>query len=69
MRKTLIITCTTLVLVALASITALFTLAALAGERGPCRRPNPAELRQAAEPRFGAELTSLAHCDRPEASR
>jgi uncharacterized membrane protein YdfJ with MMPL/SSD domain len=69
MRKTLIITCATLVLVALASITALFALAALAGERGPCRRANSAELRQSADARFGAEVTSLARCDRPEASR
>ena len=44
MRKTLIITLATVVLVVLASATALFTLAAFAGEHGTFDLANPAEL-------------------------
>ncbi|HEY7003919.1 MAG TPA: hypothetical protein VH281_06530 [Gaiellaceae bacterium] len=64
MRKTLIITLATVVLLVLASTAALFTLAAFAGERGPCARPKPAELRQADDPAYGAELEKLARCGR-----
>ena len=62
MRRTLIITFATVVLVVLASAAALFTLAAFAGEHGTCARPNPAELRQAAGPQYGAKLEKLARC-------
>ena len=64
MRKTLIITFATVVLVALASAAALFTLAAFAGEHGTCGVSNPADLRQAADSAYGAELTKLARCER-----
>ena len=61
-RKTLIITLATVVLLGLASAAALFTLAAFAGEHGPCARPKPAELRQADDPAYGAKLEKLARC-------
>ncbi len=64
MRKTLIITLATVVLVVLASTAALFTLAAFAGEHGRCGSPNPAELRQAADSEYGGKLTKLARCER-----
>jgi hypothetical protein len=62
-RKTLIITSATVVLVVLASAAALFTLAAFAGEHGTCARPKPAELRQAADTEYGAKLEKLARCE------
>ena len=61
MRKTLIITLATVVLVVLASATALFTLAAFAGEHGTCGVSKPAELRQADRPR----VRRRAHQARP----
>jgi hypothetical protein len=64
MRKTLIITFASVLLVVLASAAALFTLAVFAGEHGTCGSPNPAELRRAADPAYGAELIKLARCER-----
>ncbi len=69
MSKTLIITLATVVLVLLASAAAFFTLAAFAGEHGRCSRPNPAELRQAADSAYGAKLEKLARCEREGAPR
>jgi hypothetical protein len=63
-RKTLIITLATVVLIVLASATALFTLAAFAGEHGTCGVTKSAELRQAADTAYGAKLTKLARCER-----
>jgi hypothetical protein len=63
-RKTLIITLATVVLVVLASAAALCTLAAFAGEHGTCGSRTPAELRQAADSAYGAKLTKLARCER-----
>jgi hypothetical protein len=63
-RKTLIITLTTVGLVVLASAAALFALAAFAGEHGTCASPKPADLRQAADTAYGAKLTKLARCER-----
>ena len=69
MSKTLIITLATIVLVLLASAAAFFTLAAFAGEHGRCGRPNPAELRQAADNAYGAKLEKLARCEQQGVSR
>jgi hypothetical protein len=63
-RRTLIITFATVVLVVLASAAALFTLAAFAGEHGTCARPKPAELRQAADTEYSGKLEKLARCGR-----
>jgi hypothetical protein len=64
-RKPLIITLATIVLVVLSSAAALFTLAAFAGEQhGVCARPSPAQLRLATDPAYSAQLTKLARCGR-----
>jgi hypothetical protein len=62
MKKTLVTTFAVAVLLFLASAAALFTLAAMAGTSGNCSNPSPAELRQAADPAFAAELEKLARC-------
>jgi hypothetical protein len=62
MRRTLIITFATIVLVALASTLSLLALAAAAGSHPTCGRVHPAELRHPSDPAYGTQLTKLARC-------
>ena len=61
-KKALTITLAAIVLIALAATTALFALAAVDGPQQRCGRVNPAELREPADPAYGAELADLARC-------
>jgi hypothetical protein len=62
LKKSLTITVTALVLIALAATAALFTLSAVAGSHQTCGKVNPAELRAPADPQFAAKLEKLARC-------
>jgi hypothetical protein len=62
MTKTLIITITTVVLIALAAMATLFALGAVAGGYQTCGKVNPAQLRAAADPNYGSKLEKLARC-------
>ena len=64
MKKTLIITIATIVLMAAAATAALFTLGAAAGSHQTCGKVNPTELRAAADPNYGQKLEKLARCGR-----
>jgi hypothetical protein len=61
-KKTLAITVTTLVAVALAATAALFALSAFAGAHRTCGKVDPAELRAAADPQYAQKLAKLARC-------
>jgi hypothetical protein len=61
-KKTLIVTAAALVLIALAAAGALFTLSAVGGSHRTCGKVDPAQLRQAADPRYAAKLEKLARC-------
>jgi hypothetical protein len=62
MKKTLTITVTAVVLIALAATAALFTLGAVAGSHQTCGKVNQAQLRAAADPAYAKKLEKLARC-------
>jgi hypothetical protein len=64
MKKTLIITIATIVLVAVAATAALFALSATAGSHPTCGKVNQTELRAASDPDYAKNLEQLARCGR-----
>jgi len=62
MQKTLTITAVVVVLVALAAVSSLFVLDALAGSHQSCGKVDQAELRAAGAPDYGKKLEKLARC-------
>jgi hypothetical protein len=62
LKKTLTITVTAIVLIALAVTATLFTLSAVAGSHQTCGKVKPTQLRAAADPHFATKLQKLARC-------
>ena len=64
MKKSLIVTAATVVLIVLAAGAALFALNAGAGSHQTCGKVKPSELRRAGDPSFPKTLEKLARCER-----
>ena len=62
MKKTLLITAATLVLIAAAASAALLAIGAEGASRQTCGKVDSAELRTVASPYYAAKLENLARC-------
>jgi hypothetical protein len=62
MKKSLVITAATVVLIALAATAAWFTLGAVAASHRTCGKVDHAAVRRAGDPSFPKTLEKLARC-------